>query len=88
MRAVDIIMKKRDGYLCQICLRKQYKTMKQYQSKELEVHHIIPLKEDISMGLEGENLITLCTYHHKMADRGEIPAHLLKEIATEQENQT
>ncbi len=70
--------------MCQICLKNLYDTERQYNSKELEVHHIVPIKENDDLCLEDTNLITLCTRHHKMADRGEIPRDLLQRIAREQ----
>lgn len=77
-------IKERDGFLCQICIRKLFQTVKQYNSRDLEVHHIIPLEKDFGLRLENENLITLCVRHHKMADNGEISVDLLRQIAAEQ----
>lgn len=77
-------VRKRDGYLCQVCIRSLYDPEKKYQAKGLEVHHIIPLKTDYNLRLDDENLITLCKNHHEMAEAGEIPAELLKRIAKEQ----
>ena len=78
-------IKERDGFLCQICMKKLFETVRQFNSHELEVHHIVPLAEDYDLRLENENLITLCVRHHKMADDGIIPASLLLEIAKENE---
>lgn len=78
-------IKERDGFLCQICMKKLFETVRQFNSQELEVHHIVPLAEDYDLRLENENLITLCVRHHKMADDGIIPASLLMEIAKENE---
>ena len=75
----------RDGYLCQICIRNLYKTTKRYNAEQLEVHHIISVREDYDLRLEDSNLITLCERHHQMAERGEISAKALLEIAAEQE---
>jgi 5-methylcytosine-specific restriction enzyme A len=66
-------IRERDKYLCQICLLKQYNTVKQYNFTNLEVHHIEPLIEAWDKRLEDSNLISLCAYHHKMADSGQIP---------------
>ena len=66
-------IKERDHYLCQVCIRDRYNTIYTYNYNKLEVHHIIPLSEDYSKRLEDNNLITLCDYHHKMADDGVIP---------------
>ncbi len=74
----------RDGFLCQICVRNLYKTVKQYNAEQLEVHHIVSVQEDYDLRLEENNLITLCERHHQMAERGEIPAKVLQEIVLEQ----
>lgn len=75
----------RDKYLCQICIRKLFNTVQQYNFTDIEVHHIIAIVEDWDKRLEDENLICLCAYHHKMAERGEIDKQLLLGIAQEQE---
>ncbi|WP_243423737.1 HNH endonuclease [Anaerotignum lactatifermentans] len=71
--------------MCQICMKKLFDTVRQFNSQELEVHHIVPLADDYDLRLENENLITLCVRHHKMADAGIIPEPLLLEIARENE---
>lgn len=77
-------IRERDGFLCQICIRKLYRTTKQYNYEHLEVHHIVPIQTDYDLRLEDSNLITLCERHHSMAESGEIPAELLHRIAEEQ----
>ena len=62
--------------------RDKYETKYRYTYKDLEVHHIIPIEEDYSKRLDSENLITLCRYHHEMAESGEIPREELLEIVT------
>ena len=81
-------IKKRDGYLCQVCVRGLFEPEKIYQTENLEVHHIIPLKKDYDLRLDNENLITLCEKHHEMAEAGLIRADLLRRIAAEQEGMT
>lgn len=78
-------IKQRDKYLCQICLTKQYNTLYQYNYKLLEVHHITALKNDYNKRLDRSNLITLCKYHHIMADDGTIPKNKLFAIANNNE---
>lgn len=73
-------IRQRDKYLCQICIIDKYETNYRYTYKDLEVHHIIPIEEDYSKRLDSENLITLCRYHHEMAESGEIPREELLEI--------
>lgn len=77
----------RDLSLCQCCIRGLY----QYGSKRplnydgLSVHHAKPLSEAWDLRLDDSNLITLCSYHHEMAETGQIPYAVIKGIIDEQE---
>lgn len=73
-------IRERDKHLCQICLTGKYDTNYRYTYKQLEVHHIIPIEEDYSKRLDSMNLITLCSYHHRMAEKGLISKEELQEI--------
>lgn len=73
-------IKERDKNLCQVCLTGKYDTNYRYTYNELEVHHIIPINEDYSKRLDSDNLITLCRYHHEMAESGQISREKLQEI--------
>jgi 5-methylcytosine-specific restriction enzyme A len=66
----------RDLHLCQMCLLEGI-----YNFNQLEVHHIEPLCERFDLRLEDDNLVTLCSWHHKKADCKEIPKEFLQEIA-------
>ena len=68
-------IKRRDKYLCQVCLMNNI-----YTYNNLQVHHIIPINIDYSKRLDSDNLITLCTYHHNQAERGLITKEQLLEI--------
>lgn len=82
-------VKERDNYLCQVCLRKIYNTVtRQYNFKDLSVHHIEPLEERYDLRLADGNLITLCAYHHRMAEEGLIPKSVLRSIADLQNGTT
>lgn len=75
----DILI--RDKGLCQLCIRNLYETFgRAYNHKLIEVHHIEPINENFDLRLEDHNLICLCTYHHKRADRGEIPREELRRL--------
>lgn len=76
-------IKDRDKGLCQVCIRKLYNTLKQYNYIDIEVHHITPLREDYELRLEDDNLISLCKYHHELAEKGEIPRELLRSMIDE-----
>lgn len=61
-------------------MHKIYNTNKQYNYTDIEVHHIEPLREAYNLRLEDSNLISLCKYHHELAERRDIPASTLKNI--------
>ncbi len=78
-------IRERDMNLCQICIRKLYNTDRQYNYKDLSVHHAIPLEEDYERRLDDDNLLTVCGLHHEMAEAGLIPYAVIKKIIDEQE---
>ena len=77
-------VKARDHYMCQACLHKLTENgSSRINGENLSVHHIIPLVDDADReyALDDDWLITLCEYHHKLADAGAIKAKVLHEIA-------
>lgn len=66
-------IRQRDRNLCIVCINNLYNTIFQYNYDKLEVHHITPINEDYNRRLDNDNLITLCNYHHKLAEDGYIP---------------
>lgn len=64
--------------LCEVCRSK-----KEFSYGRIEVHHIIKLRENIDLGLDDDNLIALCSYHHKQADNGELSIDYLKSLVEE-----
>lgn len=76
-----IQIKKDSKGLCEVC-----KALGVYTYNGLEVHHIIKVKDNPSLLLDDDNLITLCTYHHKEADAGNISADYLRELVAERKN--
>lgn len=78
--AKSIEIRKRDRYLCQVCEANLYNTIWQLNYMDLDVHHIVKVNEDYNKRLDNGNLITLCRYHHKMADNGEIPKDVLIQL--------
>lgn len=58
-----------DSYCCLMC-----KELGLISPKYLEVHHIIKFRNDSSLGLDNNNLITICVNHHKQADANMIQA--------------
>ena len=79
-------IRQRDKFLCQVCLRNLYNTMDFLNFKTVEVHHITPINEDYNRRLDNDNLISLCSYHHKMAEQGQIPREELYKIVGEIHN--
>ena len=67
----------RDHYLCRVCFS-QHRINAEY----LEVHHIVPLADNPAAAYDTDNLITLCTKHHKEADAGKIKRDVLKCMAS------
>ena len=56
----SIEIRERSNYLCSVCLDEGI-----YNYKDIQVHHIIKLHEDVDKILDNEYLICLCPYHHK-----------------------
>lgn len=79
-------IKKRDLYLCQICIREKYNTIYKYNTEELEVHHNIPINKDYDKRLDNNNLLTVCHSHHEMCEAGKITQKEVQEIIDEQES--
>ena len=67
--------------LCEVCKKQGI-----YTYDNLEVHHITKLRDNPDGLLEDDNLICLCTYHHKQADDGTLKADDLRAIAKERRN--
>ena len=76
-------IKTRDKWLCQVCLRNRYNTLSFLNYKTVQVHHITSIQEDYNRRLDNDNLICLCSMHHKMAEQGKIPKQELYEIVEE-----
>lgn len=73
-------IKERDKYMCQVCKTGKYHTDRQYNTEDLSVHHIEPLLYNFDKRLDEDNLITLCSYHHELAEKGKISSIELKEL--------
>ena len=73
-------IKKRDKYLCQACLNQLYGTEHRLNTEDLSVHHIRSLKSNFELRLDDDNLITLCSNHHELAEKGAISASDLLKI--------
>ena len=75
-------IKHRDRCLCLCCLAELQGTVLKYQTEGLSVHHIKPLAECFEDRLKEDNLITVCSSHHEMCERGEISRTTQRELVT------
>jgi predicted HNH restriction endonuclease len=66
--------------LYQLCIRHLYDTYGRIYDNSIEVYHIETIVESYELRLEEGDLISLCTYNHKMVDRGQIPRVVLKNM--------
>ena len=82
----SVEIRKRDDFLCQLCLRLFEGTKEQYNYDNIQAHHIEPIKECEDLALDNLNLLSLCKMHHDMADMGLISKSELKMIAQQQED--
>lgn len=74
----------RDNYICQICCSNIYEHDEvKYNHKDIEVHHIVSIADDWDKRLDDENLICLCSHHHKQAELKKIPKDILISIVKE-----
>lgn len=76
-------IKKDSKYLCEVCFDKGI-----YNYSDLEVHHIIKLREDKTKLLDNYNLICLCRSCHKLADAEMINKNYLLNLAKKRESKS
>lgn len=70
----------RDRRLCLCCLAGLDGTETRFETHDLSVHHITPLKEDYSKRLDEGNLITVCGYHHEACECGSVSRDIQREL--------
>ena len=73
----------RANYLCEVCRDQGRLTY-----NDLEVHHIVKIKDDSNKLLDDYNLICLCVEHHKQADAGELDTDYLKKLVKDREERS
>lgn len=66
----------RDCYLCRLCLEQGY-----INHNSLEVHHIVKIEEQEEKAYELDNLISLCSDHHKQVEDDKTKRDYLRELA-------
>lgn len=67
-------------YLCAIC-----QDLGEINYLNIEVHHIVKLRDNPLGLLDNKNLIALCSYHHKLADKGAYDIDYLRGLAEKRE---
>lgn len=81
----SIHIRQRDRYMCLCCKAQMMGTVVRYNTRNLSVHHIVPIEEDYSRRLDDSNLITVCDVHHEMCESGEISREQQKALVTDGE---
>lgn len=76
-------VRKRQHYMCVCCTHNLEGTTNMLNTKDLSVHHIVPVEENYDLRLDNENLITVCNMHHEMCEAGKIGRGIQKQIARE-----
>ena len=77
-RRIRETVRVRDRYLCRVCLDAgEWSPVK---DRYIEVHHIVPLSEQIELCDEPTNLICLCKRHHEDAEAGLLDRVYLKRL--------
>ena len=71
----------KSNHLCAVC-----KDRNIISFGDTQVHHIEKLNDRPDLMFDNYNLITLCRYHHKLADNGRIDKGYLKKLAKKREN--
>ena len=74
-------IRERANHLCEVCKDRGAITY-----ENIEVHHIVKVKDDSSKLLDDYNLICLCQEHHKQADKGQIDVDYLHDLVKKREN--
>lgn len=73
-------IRERAHYLCEVC-----KAEGRLTYDDIEVHHIVKVKDNEELLLDDNNLICLCTAHHRQADNNEIDKEYLRELVRQRE---
>ncbi|MGG3623853.1 HNH endonuclease [Bacillus gobiensis] len=82
------IREDRDRHMCQVCIRELHNTEKKYNFNNIQVHHVYSVSEAWDKRLDDNNLISLCSYHHGLAEYGKISKKELLKIVDEQEEKS
>lgn len=78
----SIEIRDKANWMCEVCRDRDNR----YEYNNLEVHHIVKLKDAPGLLLDNYNLVCLCASCHKKADRGEIDVEYLRKLAKNRED--
>ena len=70
-------IRERSLYICAVCQDQGIARA----DDDVEVHHIKKLRDNPDGLLDDDNLVCLCTYHHKQADKGILSEDYLRQLA-------
>ena len=73
-------IREQSNHLCEVCKDKGV-----YTYQNIEVHHIVKVRDDETLLLDNYNLICLCQECHEKADKGLIDKEYLKRLARQRE---
>ena len=77
----SIEIREASNYLCSVCLDQGI-----YNYDKVDVHHIEKLQDNQDLFLDNDNLITLCKYHHKQAEKGQLDKEYLINLVNKRDN--
>lgn len=80
-------IRNRDGETCLCCKALLPGTIRQYNTSNLSVHHIVPIAEDETKAMDDDNLITVCSTHHELCESGSITREQQRELIKESAGQ-
>lgn len=76
----SVEIKDKAQYLCEVC-----RDQGRYTYDNLEVHHIIKVRQNPDRVFDNYNLICLCREHHRQAEEGDLSQDYLFELAKKRE---
>lgn len=76
-------IREQSSNLCAVC-----RDQGRFNYKDLEVHHILKVKDRQDLLLDDSNLICLCAEHHKQADSGQLSVDYLRKLVEYRDGKT
>ena len=69
-------IKEASRWLCSVC-----EDQGRFTYENLETNHVIKIRDAPEKFLDDDNLICLCTFHHRMAEKGMLEKEYLRKLA-------